>query len=381
MLFHTEADFNDASHLFSRRVVFASPPQLEQTGYVSGFAPTSGGVRLSTRSRTQHKPARDFDISPYAREHNLESLVRRSCVPDEGKDYTGFTLPVYPDRTERALLTERLNSPLVLAALLETAVGEEKTDSAFWLPAIARNALGEWARVAFAHWRKTTPELFPETAEWLTSDEWGAPTELEARRELAAFEEEELRRRQSAEARRGQLTHEIAREVPAGEAWRALLTATGNELVSAVKEALEAIGFAVIDADSLPQHSGKKREDLRVNDGEWTALVEVKGYFGAAKSNDLQQLTAASATYAVLEHALPDSLWYIVNQYREMDPAQRPLALAGREEDLTAFAENHHLSLIDTTTLFRLRQKVVSGAISASEARAQMKEAVGRMLP
>lgn len=116
-----------------------------------------------------------------------------------------------------------------------------------------------------------------------------------------------------------------------------------------------------------------------MTDGNWTALVEVKGYVGAAKSNDLNQVTRAAVAFAMTERRAPDALWYVPNPERNTDPGQRAVALAGREDDLTAFAENHDGCLIDTRELFRLRQDMATGQMSAEDARAVLKSARGRL--
>ncbi|SDL21913.1 hypothetical protein [Microbacterium azadirachtae] len=380
VLIHTGANFSDSSWFMNRRIAFAAaakPPEERPR-----VAPSSGGVhgsgRTPTASRTQFKPARDFDVTEKARSLGVASLVERSCRPAQGATYSGFTTPVYPDREETPFLRERLTNGMCLAALLETVDDPTRSDSAFWLPDIARAFLADWVRVAFAHWRAHDPDAFPEGAEWRTSDAWSAPVELDARARLVAFDEAEAERVAKAAARRRQLTDGLDASLSAGEVWRSLVSDAGDELVAAVKTALEGFGFAVVDADALPQHKGKKREDLRVSDGDWVALVEVKGYAGAAKSNDLQQLAAAAAAYAATGGRVPDALWYIVNGFRNENPAQRPRALDNRDDDLAGFAENHGGGLIDTRDLFILRQSVALGDMSHEDARAVLKATTGR---
>lgn len=373
--------FHHYSFGFPRRLVFspAARPDRPKLPSASGVGGRGESWRSNTNMSTQFTPARDFEVTQDARTLGLASLVSRSCMPAPGTNYTGFHRPVHPERNTRSLLQEALKNPLTLAAILETA-GEDEvvTDSAIWLPDIARSAFREWVSFAFEFWRERDPESFPLSAEWMTEDRWASPDEISARQEAAEFERAEAARLEAIDIERRTLTAAVEIAESVGETWRAMLTSTGDELVTAVKEAFELMGFAVQDADELPQHKSAKREDLRVSDGEWTALVEVKGYAGAAKSNDLSQVTRAAVFYAISEGKAPDALWYVPNPERETAPASRNVALVGREDDLAAFADDHHGCLIDTRDLFVLRQRVVDGTTSAEDARQELKTATGR---
>lgn len=268
----------------------------------------------------------------------------------------------------------------MLAGILEDDEAGTVRDSVFWLPDIARSALVDWVRAAFDRWRAADPDAFPLTAEWRRADEWSSPDELAARGTLASFDAEEARRREEADEKRRELSEKVDVAEGAGDAWRALLSDTGDDLVKAVQDALELMGFTGIDSDALPENKGKKREDLRVMQDGWTALVEVKGYAGAAKSNDLQQLNGAAVAYAAATGSQADALWYIVNAHREADPAQRETPLGSREDDLATFAEYSSGSLIDTRQLFALRQLVATNQMSKENARAALMSAGARFV-
>ena len=386
VLIHTDADFNDGN-AFHRRIAFAEPavPADGRSNYMYNRIIQGVGMDPDspTTIETQFTLASHFDVTKEARDLGLAGLVERSCVPASEETYTGFNASVSPWREVKALLSERLQRPLTLAAILDSPNeydpdSAKPLDSAFWLPEIARREITEWIRAAFDYWRARDPEAFPQTAEWRSSNQWGAPSEIEARRELDAFDAEEERRRAEADATRERILDAAESTAEEGDEWRALVSETGDALVSAVRSAFEMLGFSVLDADTLVQHKGKKREDLRVSDGVWTVLVEVKGYTGAAKSNDLQQLTAAATMYGIAEGKPADALWYVVNAFRELDPAQRAEALAGREEDLEAFADSHNGCLIDTRDLFALRQEVALGKLDAAIARDSLKGARAR---
>ncbi len=334
-------------------------------------------TRRPSEVSTQHKPARDFIISDAANELGVTSLVQRTCVPSSGI-YTGLREPLMPKRNTRGLVHEALARPLMLAGLIESPEDSYAKSSVFWLPDMARAGLREWLAAATAYWRAQAPEVFPETVEWVRAVQWASPGETEAREHLAAFDREEEARRSAADRERAVLADQVDLAERAGEDWRRMLRETGEDLVSSVRSALEYLGFAVVDSDSLPEHKGRKREDLRVVDGEWVALVEVKGYSGAAKSNDLQQIAAAAVTFAIDQGEAPAALWYIPNAQRGIDPAQRTLALVGRDDDVAAFGSRQHGCLIEARELFALRQRVAGGRMSAASARALLRSSTGR---
>lgn len=380
VLIHVNADFSSAAGLFSRRIAFAAPTKTERPRFAMASGSGYSDYTPPTAAHTQFKPAHSFELTDHAKNAGLASLVRRSCWPEESAFYTCFPGTVHPKRTVYPLLRERLSYPSVLAGILEEEDDGVVKDSVFWLPDIARSALVDWVRAAFDWWRVADPDAFPVTAEWRRADQWSSPDEIAARGTLASFDAEEARRRQEADEKRRELTSKVDAAEGAGEEWRALLSESGDDLVKAVQNALELIGFDVIDSDALPQNKGKKREDLRVEHEGWTALVEVKGYAGAAKSNDLQQLNGAAVAYAASTGSQADALWYVVNAYREADPAQRETPLGSREEDLDTFAEYSSGSLIDTRELFALRQLVATGQMSKEDARAALMSAGARFV-
>lgn len=376
------ANFHNYRQGFPRRLVFGPLPEASRAVNMIGSLEFGGGIpRASTNMVTQFRPAREVHVTEHARRYGLETLVRRSCVPTPNTTYTGFHLPVYPERDEFPLLQEVLSSPLTLAAVLEKRdTAGAPIDSAVWLPDMARVAFRDWLAFALTLWRSDDPETFPVSAEWVAADQWASPEELSARQQLNEFQRAEQQRRLAADAEYERLTRVLEHAGEEAVAWRSLLTASGDELVAAVKEALEMFGFAVVDGDALPQHKSAKREDLRVSDADWIALVEVKGYSGAAKSNDLDQIKRAGSAFARDEGRDPDALWYLPNLQRDIDPGQRGLALEGREEDLSSFAELFQGCLIDTRDLFSLRQLVVLGKLPAADARERLKQALGRFV-
>jgi hypothetical protein len=379
VVIHTDADFSDLSGSYPRRLVFAPKPNLD----LRGIAHSSGSFGYSesrpmTRAQTRQTPVRDFDVPDSVKVMGLESLVRASCQPAPDQLYVGVSVPVYPERETVILLQERLTYGLTLAAIFRSQESFYSTDFVVWLPDQARSHLKDWFKQALSLWREDEPDRFPTAGDWHEHDFWASLPELSSRRALAEFEADEARRVALSARQRQVLADQLVADQVEGAAWRSLLTSSGDDLVDQVRSALESLAFVVVDSDALPENKGKKREDLRVIEGDWTALVEVKGYAGSAKSNDLHQVTSTVAAYAVTTGRIPDALWYIPNVERHLPPSQRSTPLAGREDDLDQFAESHHGCLIDTRELFALRQSVAMGTLTQEAARELLKQATGR---
>lgn len=101
----------------------------------------------------------------------------------------------------------------------------------------------------------------------------------------------------------------------------------GEELVEAVSEILEEIGFTVEEMDRRKQPTQAKHEDLRLAFAErpgWEAIVEIKGYARGVKTNHAQQVRMHRDHYCDENGRTPDLTLWIVNPYREMEPSIRP---------------------------------------------------------
>lgn len=246
----------------------------------------------------------------------------------------------------------------------------------WWLPEDTPER-DQWVFAAFAAWRKVDPERFPAPPDWTQDPEWSTASELTARASLEEY------RRETATilAQRMEEDHKLRRVVEderarADSRERRLLTASGDPLKDQVSDVLIELGFAVVDSDALEANQAEKLEDLRVSDGAWTALVEVKGYTKGAKTNDLQKFTRPVGRYVRDTGREPDALWYIVNQEAGSDPGQRRPPLTSNPDDVESFGEDGGL-VIDTVELFRLQRSVHLGTISKDAARAMLMPATG----
>jgi hypothetical protein len=124
-------------------------------------------------------------------------------------------------------------------------------------------------------------------------------------------------------------------------------------------------------------HTEERLEDLRIiSPGQgWTALAEVKGYGGGAKSNDLLKFGRYWLRYFQEEGKEPDAGWYIVNQFFENDPSRRRTILSGSESALSTFDADYNGLAIDTAHLFRLWMAVRDGRLTAEDTRSRLMQA------
>ncbi len=233
-----------------------------------------------------------------------------------------------------------------------------------------------WVALAFERWSESSVDAFPAVADWTQRSEWMTTDERaalgvvdDAQRELihttARLESELADARKLLESR----------HADADRNERRLLTATGDDLVDAVAEALRQLGFEVDDRDA--QGARHKLEDLRVVDGGWLALAEVKGYNKGGSTSDLLKLSRFVRTYFKEAQRFPDAKWYVVNQHRVRDPSGRPELLRGQDGDVEEFSADDGL-VLDTRELFTLLQACADGRIDRSDARELLKCARGR---
>jgi hypothetical protein len=252
-------------------------------------------------------------------------------------------------------------------------------ESECWcFPAYAVSIAPEIVEVALCEWQKRDPERFP-VADWANKAMWRTPAENRVARELDKLnakrtailadldERQEQFEAQLTEAKQSAATNE-----------RLLLTAQSDDLVNAVAECLSELGFDITRMDEV--HTKERLEDLRVTSPgqSWTALVEIKGYSGGAKSNDLQKFGRYWLQYFKDEGKEPDAGWYIVNQFLQDDPSARRPILLGNDAALSTFIADNNGLAIDTADLFRLWMAVKEQRLTAEEARSRLMQTRGR---
>ncbi|MFW6753801.1 hypothetical protein ACKUG4_24300 [Pseudomonas glycinae] len=134
-----------------------------------------------------------------------------------------------------------------------------------------------------------------------------------------------------------------------------LLTTTGDDLVTAIKNALSELGFKhIIDVDEIRDAESKsRREDLRIEDGETLLVVDIKGVKGRASDDDIMQANKhALINMRELKKTNIQGL-SIINQQRNIPPLDRDNANAFRKEILD-FAGETGLGLLTTFDLYRM---------------------------
>ena len=149
---------------------------------------------------------------------------------------------------------------------------------------------------------------------------------------------------------------------------RRCLWADGDDLVEAVGEILDELGFAVRYMDPETKPGEPKREDLRLTlpdrDG-WEAIAEVKSYPAGTRTNDARQIREHRDLYIKEEGQAPDLTLWIANTYKsEEDPSSRP-APSNDVGQRAALIETVHVLVAD---LYRLWGLVQAGDLEQSQA-------------
>lgn len=371
-------------------VVGSAPPglhdglQVLQFGGVPaafGAALVSGTSQRPMRLLTTHGVgARNFVVGDAATQLGVTSLTKQTVIPAPGSNYpvlkwlngqVEVSAPVGRQVTELAGDT----AGGVLAGYVRRS-GSEDAGYLLWLPETAFVNSREWLRAAVRWWQQIDATRFPPVANWIEQRQWMTQPEKDAADQIAQLEAEaeEFRRGHEERLIRAAAVQQDARAA-AALGPRRLLTAQGAPLVEAVTTTLRLLGFTVVDADGLTENAQFKQEDLRVIDGGWVCLAEVKGYKKGAKASDLLQLGKAVEVYLERGNSRPDARWYIVNHSFETPPGLREAPLTGAP-DVPVFAGMGG-AVLDTRVLFAMHRAVQAGDLSPDDARAKLKGASG----
>jgi hypothetical protein len=228
----------------------------------------------------------------------------------------------------------------------------------------------EWLSYVLEALHGTDSTRFPLSADWRRGTAWGTPEVITAASALSDVVDERAAAIVDFDRREDAAREALESALASGrEGAQRLLTEQGDALVDAVRQAFLAFEFEAHDMDGHHDaKTGAKLEDLRVKDGNWVGLVEVKGYSKGAKVNDLSQIVGRPALAFYKENQRDaDALWHVVNAWRESDPSGREVALS-RPNDLDTFAGNGG-TLIDTRDLFRALRDVEAGTTTAAQVR------------
>ncbi len=193
------------------------------------------------------------------------------------------------------------------------------------------------------------PKLFPEDERhaWVEDDRFASAEVARLRAEIVEVEAETGDRVAELERRIEELRHDDAH-------LRDLLTASGDELVAAVKQTLESLAFEkVVDVDVEEElKENRRREDLHLAGGSPIVLCEVKGINNLPSDEDALQ---------VGKYVLPRiNEWKrhdvhgltVVNHQRGLPPADRDVNVF--QGDQVQNAEGQGIGLLTTLDLYRL---------------------------
>jgi uncharacterized protein (DUF1697 family) len=198
-----------------------------------------------------------------------------------------------------------------------------------------------------------SPHLFPdiEKPTWVNLPEYEHSRILELNKEI-----EELKASVNLQIQELETNKQLEREKNAF--LHTLLNGDGKELVLAVKQALEELGFTqVIDVDEQVKASDAvfNDEDLQIADGSPLVLVEVKGLSNYPKDEDALAVQKYLAPRMKELNRLDITGLSIINHQKHIPPMDRDNTNTFREL-LLINAEKHGIGLMTSWDLFRLVQ-------------------------
>ncbi|NLK53128.1 MAG: hypothetical protein GX295_11915 [Syntrophomonadaceae bacterium] len=147
-----------------------------------------------------------------------------------------------------------------------------------------------------------------------------------------------------------------------------ILTETGDDLVNAIKEYLEWLGFENIVIKDEEAKNGLLEEDIQIKiPGKGLLVIEVKGIGGTSKDAECSQINKIKFRRSKERNKFDVYALYIVNNERHIEPIKRksPPFNANQQQD----AKNEERGLMFTWQLFNLYFNVENGFISKEEAR------------
>ena len=168
---------------------------------------------------------------------------------------------------------------------------------------------------------------------------------------------------QETEVRIGALQEQIADEREKFAFLYDLVRSTDEQLVQAVKQTFEFLGFQnVVDVDKEKESTGNariKREDLRIEDTSPLLLVETKGVNGLPReAASLQSWKYVAPRMRELQRTDIQAL-SIINHQRNLPPLERQNESPFGGDVLTN-AELHGFGLMTAWDLFRLARGVAT---------------------
>ena len=208
------------------------------------------------------------------------------------------------------------------------------------------------------------PQRVPEPPARLSDPTlWNTASEDAIARTISEIDREQAR----LDSERRRLEQELATEARRADATvRRTIWEDGDELVDAVSEVLDEIGFTVEEMDEAKQAHEAKHEDLRLTFAArpgWQAIVEVKGYTKGIRTKDAQQVRMHKERCNRETRRDPDLTIWLVNPWRQMDPSDR----TSPDRNVHDTAEIVGAVCVLTTDLYRLWKSLKAGDIAQDD--------------
>ena len=241
---------------------------------------------------------------------------------------------------------------------------------ALYLPAVSD--LAHWFRAFLTDISELDPQRVPVAPSPLNDPFlWYTPEEAVHAGRISEIEREIER----LEDQRQGVEQELARASQTADATiRRAIWQAGDDLVDAVSEILEDIGFTVERMDEAKQPHEAKYEDLRLTLAalpDWAAIVEVKGYTKGIRTNDAKQVRMHKERYIAETRREPDLTLWLANPFRELDPSDRPQP----DSNVDSTSEVIGAVCLLTTDLYQLWRIVRQGDRKPDEIAQQLAEA------
>lgn len=353
----TRKDFQRSYEHGANFLLFASPEQADE-------------FQLARRTYSSIESVETLDVTNWSLLTRLDDVSRPSSRGNE----------LYPPSSGDAMFLTPYLATAEFACTLET------WDTEHWVP-LAMNKYEETVAAALAPseegmgWifllprvsRKgqlivdlletvlpgVSPKLFPhsEGEQWTRRDDYELPEVRTLKQDLERVEEE-------ARVKKAKLEQRIETVRQEWQFLNDLLTATGDDLVAPVKEALERIGFErVTDVDQQQGEEGEaqrglRREDLQVHDRSPVLLVEVKGVRGLPSESDALQVTKYVFPRAQEWQRVDVKGLSIVNHQRHLPALDRENRQVFTD-DIVTTARASDFGLLTTWDLYRLVRNAV----------------------
>lgn len=338
-----------------------------------------GGPRSNDYSISRNRTPGHELVIPHGLGDARTEFVKQHLIPilpEKPHDRSAIPKPVLATDEEWCPILENADGRAIAVVYRPHNYAQE----VWYLPEEGTAVLDAVIALAFEEWSAQAPERFPSSPKWTTREQWMSAHHHQ--RICAAHEKTHQLENQIAQLTTEIETQETELEKIHDEAARSfhqrLLTEYDDALVDAVAQTLEVLGFAVVNLDKQLAPGEPKMGDLLVSEGEWKAVVEVKGYTKGAKANDLLTVNRHRRMYE-RKHDSVQGVWYVVNSWRLTSPDSRQKMLNGFDDHIEEFGQDDGLT-VDTRDLFKLLKQVESDDLDAAEARKTLVAQTGRLV-